>query len=87
MLPFIAFTNAAYFTLRSGGNTFVTFLFDGAFMLCVVVPMSFLLTRFTGLPIIPVYMICQLSEVIKAAVGFVMVKRGVWVNNIVENMT
>ena len=49
--------------------------------------MSFLLTRFTGLPIIPVYMICQLSEVIKAAVGFVMVKRGVWVNNIVENMT
>ena len=87
MLPVIAFTNAAYFTLRSGGNTFITFVFDGLYMICVVVPLSFFLTRFTGLPIIPIYMICQISEVVKAMVGFVMVRKGVWVNNIVENMT
>ncbi len=87
MLPVIAYTNAAYFTLRSGGNTLVTFLFDGLYMLCMVVPLSFLLTRFTDLPIIPVYMICQISEAVKAAVGFVMVRKGVWVNNIVENIT
>ena len=87
MLPIVAYTNAAYFTLRSGGNTFVTFLFDGFFSLCVVVPFSYLLTRFTDLPIIPVYMLCQISEAVKAAIGFVMVRRGVWVNNIVENAT
>ncbi|MBQ9901333.1 MAG: MATE family efflux transporter [Clostridia bacterium] len=87
MLPVIAYTNAAYFTLRSGGNTFVTFIFDGFFMLCVVVPFSYLLTRFTDLPIIPVYMLCQITEVVKASIGFVMVRKGVWVNNIVENMT
>ena len=87
MLPVIAFTNAAYFTLRSGGNTFVTFIFDGFYMLCVVVPLSFILTRFTALPIIPVYMICQISEAVKAVIGFVLVRKGVWVNNIVENVT
>ena len=87
LLPVIAFTNAAYFTLRSGGNTFVTFIFDGFYMLCVVVPLSFILTRFTALPIIPVYMICQISEAVKAVIGFVLVRKGVWVNNIVENVT
>ena len=87
MLPITAFINAAYFTLRSGGNTFITFLFDGFYMLCVVVPLAFLLTRFTDLPIIPVYMLCQISEAVKALIGFVMVRKGVWVNNIVENVT
>ncbi len=87
MLPIIAFTNAAYFTLRSGGNTFVTFIFDGFYMLCVAVPLSFILTRFTDMPIIPVYMICQLCEAVKAVIGFVMVRKGVWVNNIVENIS
>ena len=87
MLPVIAYTNAAYFTLRSGGNTFVTFLFDGFYMLVVVIPLAYVLTRFTDLPIIPVYMICQISEAVKAVIGFVMVRKGVWVNNIVENAT
>ena len=87
MLPITAFINAAYFTLRSGGNTFITFLFDGFYMLCVVVQLAFLLTRFTDLPIIPVYMLCQISEAVKALIGFVMVRKGVWVNNIVENVT
>ena len=32
MLPFNGYTNAAYFTLRSGGQTFVTFLFDSCFV-------------------------------------------------------
>ena len=87
MLPVIALTNAAYFTLRSGGNTFITFIFDGFYMLCVVVPLAFLLTRLTNLPIIPVYLICQITEAVKAVIGLVMVRKGIWVNNIVENVT
>ena len=87
MLPVDAFTNAAYFTLRSGGNTFVTFIFDGFFMLCVVVPLAFCLTRFTSLPIIPVYMLCRATDLVKSLIGFVLVRKGVWVNNIVENIS
>ena len=56
-------------------------------MLCVAVPLSYILTRFTDMPIIPVYMICQLCEAVKAVIGFVMVRKGVWVNNIVENIS
>ena len=87
MMPVIAYTNAAYFTLRSGGNTLITFLFDGFYMLSVVIPLSILLTRLTDWPIIPIYMICQAAEAVKAVIGFVMVRKGVWVNNIVENAT
>ncbi len=87
MLPVDAYTSAAYFTLRSGGNTFVTFLFDGFYMLLVVVPIAYVLSRFTSLPIIPVYLLCRSSEMIKSLIGFVLLRKGVWVNNIVENMT
>ena len=31
LTPFDALNNAAYFTLRSGGKTFITFLFDSVF--------------------------------------------------------
>ena len=37
MMPFCAFTNSSYFTLRSGGCTGITFLFDSAYMWCLVV--------------------------------------------------
>jgi Na+-driven multidrug efflux pump len=85
LLPVQAFTNAAYFTLRSGGNTLITFIFDGAYMWCFAVPMAFLITRYTAMPIISVYAICQSLEIIKAVIGFVLVKKGVWLNKIVDN--
>ena len=84
MMPVFALTNAAYFTLRSGGSTLITFVFDGLFMWCVAVPLAVAVTRFTTLSILPVYLICQLSEGIKAVVGVVLVRRGRWVNNITQ---
>lgn len=84
MMPFCAFTNAAYFTLRSGGKTFVTFLFDSCFVWCVCVPLAFVLTRFSPLAIVPVYAICQGTEAVKCLLGGYMIKRGSWIQNIVE---
>ncbi|MBQ3009563.1 MAG: MATE family efflux transporter, partial [Oscillospiraceae bacterium] len=37
-LPLIAFTNACYFTLRCGGKTLVTLLFDSVFVWAVCIP-------------------------------------------------
>lgn len=85
LLPVQAATNAFYFTLRSGGNTLVTFVFDSLFMWCVMVPLAFVLTRYTDMSIVPVYGICQCSEIAKAAMGFVMVRKGIWINNITKN--
>ena len=78
------FMHATYFTLRSGGKTVVTFLFDSAYVWCVNIPVAYVLSRYTGVPIIPLYLICQLVDVIKCVVGFVLVKKGIWLNNLVE---
>lgn len=82
-MPLAAFMHASYFTLRSGGKTIVTFLFDSVFLWCVSLPAAYVLSRFTGLPIIPLYLSCQLLDIIKCVIGFILVKKGVWLNNIV----
>ena len=48
MMPFSSFAHNCYFTLRSGGQTFITFLFDSCFVWCVCVPLAFCLSRFTS---------------------------------------
>ncbi len=83
-MPIEAFVHAAYFTLRSGGKTAVTFIFDSGFVWAIHVPVAFVLSRFTAIPILTLYLICQLLGLIKAAIGFYFVKKGVWLNNIVE---
>ena len=84
-MPLNAFTHASYFTLRSGGKTIITFLFDSVFVWVVNIPLAYGLCHFTGLPIIPVILICSLAEAIKCVIGFILVKKGVWLNNIVND--
>ena len=84
MMPFSAYTNAAYFTLRSGGKTMVTFVFDSCFMWVVVVPLAFCLSRFTAVPIIPLYTLCTATELLKCFVGAYMIQKGTWIQNLVQ---
>ncbi len=83
LMPFHSFTHAAYFTLRSGGKTLVTFVFDSVFVCVVMVPIAWCLSRLTGLSIVPLYAICQGTEILKCIIGFIMLRSGIWVNNIV----
>lgn len=78
IMPFCSFSHASYFTLRSGGKTMVTFLFDSAFTWVVVVPTAFLLAHYTGLGIVSVYFLVQATELIKVIIGYFMVKSNVW---------
>lgn len=82
-MPVAAFMHATYFTLRSGGKTIVTFLFDSVYLWCFSIPVAFVLSRYTGLPIVPLYLFCQMLDLIKCTIGFILVKKGVWLNNIV----
>ncbi len=82
MMPFLSYTNATYFTLRSGGQTLVTFLFDSCFVWTCCVPLAFCLSRFTALPIVPLFVICQGTELIKCIIGAVMLKQGRWIQNL-----
>ena len=84
IMPFSAFCNTCYFTLRSGGKTIITFIFDSFFMWTVCVPIAFVISRFTALPILPMYVIIQATDLIKCVIGYVMVKNRRWVNNLVS---
>ena len=78
--------NALYFTLRSGGKTLVTFLFDSVFSWAVSLPTAFLLCRFTSLPIIVIYTIVQSLDLIKISVGIILIRKGVWISNLAERI-
>ncbi len=83
-MPIEAFANATYFTLRSGGKALITFLFDSCFVWVVSVPVAFILSRYTDVSIITLYAICQILPIIKCAIGFILVKKGIWIKNIVS---
>lgn len=84
-MPFAAFLHAAYFTLRSGGRTFITFVFDSVYIWAITIPTAMLLVKFTEFDILTVYFLCQLIDIIKVTVGFILVKKGVWLRNIVAS--
>ncbi len=83
-MPNNAFLHAAYFTLRSGGKTVITFLFDSVFMWCVSVSMAFVLSRYTGLSVVAIFALVQAADIIKSIIGFILVKKGVWLQNFVS---
>ena len=81
-MPFNSYTNATYFTLRSGGQTFVTFLFDSCFVWVCCVPLAYCLSRFTSLSIIPLFAICLSTDLLKCILGAIMLKQGKWIQNL-----
>ena len=84
-MPFNAFTHGCYFTLRSGGQTKITMAFDSCFVWVICIPLAYCLANFTSIPIIPMFLICTATELIKCVIGYFFVKSDRWVNNIVNN--
>ncbi|MCI5701068.1 MAG: MATE family efflux transporter [Lachnospiraceae bacterium] len=84
-MPVCAFCHSAYFTLRSGGKTVITFLFDSVYTWVLVIPVAYILAHFTELHIVMVFFLVQFTEIIKAVIGFFMVKSGKWLVNIVAD--
>ena len=81
-MPFNSYTNATYFTLRSGGQVLVTFLFDSCFVWVCCVPLAYCLSRFTELSILPLFAICISTDLLKCALGAFMLKQGKWIQNL-----
>lgn len=82
-MPQGAFLHAAYFTLRSGGKTVVTFFFDSVFIWAVSVPIAWFCSRFTMIHVVAILVLVQLGDFLKCLIGFILVKKGVWLQNIV----
>lgn len=86
MMPLYSAAHCCYFTLRSGGRTVMTFIFDSGFTWGICVPIAFVLAYMTDMPIVPMYLAVQSLELIKVAIGVVLMKKGIWVRNIIDSV-
>ena len=84
-MPIHGVLHAIYFILRSGGKTGMTFVFDSGFSWGVSVPTALCLVHFTNMPIMGVYLSIQLIEAVKCIVGYLLIKKDVWISNIVSD--
>ena len=84
-MPFCAYAHSAYFTMRSGGKVLITLLFDSVYMWVIVIPISFVMSRFTSVNIMVLFAVCQCTEVLKAIFGYVLLRRGTWVRQLVAD--
>ncbi len=82
-LPLSAFTASCYFTLRSGGRTIITIIFDSVSLWIVSIPVAFILVTTTNIPISQVYLIVLFCDLIKALLGLILVKKGIWIRKII----
>ncbi len=82
VMPFNALNHGCYFTMRAGGKTMITFLFDSGFVWLISLPAAYILSRFTALPIIPMYAICMSADAVKSGLGVWIVKKGSWIHSL-----
>ncbi len=85
-MPLWSYANLAYFTLRSGGKIGITFLFDSGFTWIILIPIAYSLTHFTKMDIHVILVLVSGLDIIKAIVGYFMIKSEIWVNNIVNEV-
>lgn len=85
-MPVYAVAHCCYFTLRSGGRTVITFIFDSGYTWGICVPVAYVLANLTDMPIVPLYFAVQALEVVKIIIGVIMVEKGVWIRNIIADV-
>ena len=83
--PLHACCHTSYFTLRSGGKTGITFVFDSVYLWVVSIPLARILATGTAWPILIVYGAVQYIDILKCVLGCYLLKKGVWINNIVND--
>ena len=81
--PQNAFMHCSYFTLRSGGKTIITFIFDSLSIWAVSIPIAFLLSRLTALPVIWIFVFVNIGDWVKVVLGYILLKKNIWIQNIV----
>lgn len=83
-MPFVAYTHASYFIIRSGGNTLITVLFDSIYTWAIAVSAAFFMSRYTNLSVSWMLAIVNGLEVIKCLIAFFFVRSGMWIKNLVK---
>lgn len=83
-MPVNSYINCTYFTLRSGGKTIITFLFDSVFECCLAVPVAYLLVTLTTLSEPAIYAIVLGLWFVKVVAGIILISKRIWLNDLTE---
>jgi len=84
LMPIHAISHSSFFTLRSGGSSLITFLFDSVFTWGLLIPTTLVLAHWTDMPIVPLYLVTQATNIVKTVAGVLLVRGGAWQRNIVS---
>ena len=60
-------------------------MFDSVFLWVAAIPVAFILSHFTGLEVFKIYIAVQFADSVKCIVAFILLKKEILLNNIVEN--
>lgn len=83
-MMFNSISHCCYFTIRSGGKAFMTFLFDSLYSWTVCVPFAYVLTHFTQMNIYALYPVCYSADVLKSIIGVIAVRTGFWAQYVIS---
>ncbi len=83
MINIYAFNVCIFFILRAGGDALSTMIMDAGFLWLVNVLVSTILSMFTDLPLVTLYMIVESLDLIKLIIAVYFFKKERWVKNIV----
>ncbi len=83
-MPIGALLHSLYFAIRSGGKTLITVLFDSVYLWVIAFPTAYILSRYTDMPIAPLYLTLQLVDLIKVVIGLIIYRSGIWARNITQ---
>jgi len=73
---------SCYNILRAGGKTSQTMIMDSGLMWVATVPLAWILALATSLPIVAMFAILQIIDIVKMILGLTLVKQGKWANNL-----
>ena len=83
-MPLYSFSHCTYFTLRSGGKTIITFLFDCGYTWVVSVPLALLMVKVLQADVRAAYAATEGANLIKCIVGYLFVRSGRWIQNLTD---
>ena len=72
------------FMLRAGGDSLSAFIMDSGFMWMINIPIVAFFTYYTDISIVSLYLIGQMTDVVKLLVSTYVFKKELWIKNVTE---
>lgn len=82
-MPFDAISHTAYFTMRAGGKTWITFVFDSLFVWAVYIPIALMMVNGTNFNVEVIKAVVESTTILKCIFGIFLIRKGIWLNNLV----